>query len=122
MKAPKAAGSFTAYLCDPFVTSHFWEVRFSTSGIVSDSREIGLRAEPYTTSEGVHGVTLRIPLQGLLLLDPTGRAYAFNLFNSGLGADNWPTGMDEADLGKYRLALGRFNPRKMGYLRLSSAE
>jgi hypothetical protein len=122
MKAPRTVGSFTAYLCDPFVTSHFWEIQFSTAGTVSDSREVGLRAEPYTTSGGVHGVTLRIPSQGLLLLDPTGREYAFNLFNSGLGADNWPTGMDESDLGTYRLALGRFNPRTMGYLRLFSAE
>jgi len=122
MKASKAPGSFAAYLCDPFVTAHFWEIRFSTGGTVSDSREIGLRVEPYTTPEGAHGMTLRIPSEGLLVLDPSGRAYAFNIFNSGLVADNWPTGMDESDLGKYRLALNRFNPRKMGYLRMTSAE
>jgi len=122
MKTPKAAGSFTMYLCDPLVTAHFWEIHFSTVGDVSDSREIGLRAEPYKTPEGAHGVTLRIPLEGLLILDPSGRAYAFNLFNRSLVADNWPTGMDESDLGKYRLALGRFNPRKMGYLRMTPAE
>ena len=122
MKAPNRAGSFTAYFCDPFVTSHFWEINFDTSGAVSDSREIGLQAEPYTTPGGVHGVTLRVPSQGLLLLDPSARAYAFNLFNRGLVADNWPSGMDETDLGKYRLALGRFNPRKMGYLRMPAAK
>ena len=122
MKASKAPGSFAVYLCDPFVTAHFWEIRFSTGGTVSDSREIGLRVEPYTTPEGALGVTLRIPSEGLLILDPSGRAYAFNIFNSGLVADNWPTGMDESDLGKYRLALSRFNPRKMGYLRMTSAE
>lgn len=118
MKAPGAGGAFTAYLCDPLAASHFWEIRVSTAGVVSDSREVGLRAEPYTTAEGVRGVRLRIPSEGLQLLDPSGRAYAFNVFNSGLAADNWPTGLDESDLGKYRLALGRFHPRKMGYLRM----
>jgi hypothetical protein len=116
MKAPKAAGSFTMYLCDTFVTAHFWQIRFSTAGSVSDSREIGLRAEPYKTPEGVNGVTLRIPSEGLQVYDPAGRAVAFNIFNSGLVADNWPTGMDESDLGKYRLALDLFKPQKMGYL------
>ncbi len=119
MKAPRASGSFTAYLDDPFVTSHFWEVRFSTAGDVSDSREIGLRAEPYTTPAGVRGVTVDIPSEGLLLLDPSRRAYAFNLFSNSLPTDNWPTGVDAAELGKYRLALDRFNPRAMGYLRLT---
>jgi len=85
-------------------------------------RGIGLRAEPYTTPDGAHGVTLRISSEGLLMLDPSGRAYAFNIFNSGLLADNWPAGIDESDLGKYRLALSRFNPRKMGYLCMTSAE
>ncbi len=107
---------------DPLVTAHLWEIHVSTAGDVSDSREIGLRAEPYKTPDGAHGVTLHIPLEGLLILDPSGRAYAFNIFNRRLAADNWPTGMDESDLGKYRLALGRFNPRKMGYLRMTPAE
>ena len=122
MKAPKTPGSFAVFLCDPFVTAHFWEIRFSTGGTVSDSRETGLRVEPYTTPDGAHGVALRIPTEGLLALDPSGRAYAFNIFNSSLAADNWPTGTDESDLGRYRLALSRFNPRKMGYLRMASAE
>ncbi len=117
-KAPKAQASFILYLCDPFMTAHFWEIRLSTSGSVSDSREIGLRAEPYQTPEGVNGVALRIPPEALLPFDPSGRAYAFNIFNSGIGADNWPTGMNESDLGTYRLALGLFKPQKMGYLRL----
>jgi len=116
MKTPKAAGSFTLYLCDSFVTAHFWEINLSTSGSVSDSRAVGLRAEPYTAADGAKGVTLRIPAAGLRVFDPSGRAYAFNIFNSGLGADNWPTGMNEADLGAYRLALSRFKPQKMGYL------
>ncbi|MBP7934122.1 MAG: hypothetical protein KA354_05680 [Phycisphaerae bacterium] len=122
MKASKAPGSFTVYLCDPFMTAHYWEINFSTQGTVSDSREIGLGVESYTTPDGAHGITMRIPSEGLLLLDPSGRAYAFNIFNSRLVADNWPTGMDESDLGKYRLALSGFNPRKMGYLRMKSAE
>jgi len=121
MQAPKAAGSFAVYLCDTFVTAHFWEIRFSTAGAVSDSREIGLRAEPYKTPAGVNGVTLRIPAEGLQTFDPSGRAVAFNIFNSSLIKDNWPTGLDESDLGKYRLALGLFKPQMMGYLRLIPA-
>ena len=119
MKVPKAAESFAMYICDPFVTVHFWEIRFSTSGSVSDSREIGLRMKPYRTSEGANGVTLRLPSAGLYAFDPLGHAVAFNIFNSRLNADNWPTGMDESDLGKGRLALGRFKPQKMGYLRMT---
>jgi len=122
MKASKAPRSFAVYLCDPFVTAHFWEICFTIDGIVSDSREIGLRAESYATPDGAHGMTLRIPSEGLSVLDPSGRAYAFNMFNSGLVADNWPAGLDESDLGKSRLALSRFNPRKMGYLRMTSAD
>ena len=122
MKSPRTTGAFTAYLCDPLLTSHFWEIHLTTNGAVSDSREIGLRTETYKTSAGAQGVILRIPAAGLLLLDPAGRAYAFNIFNSGLVADNWPTGMDESDLGKYRLALNLFKPRKMGYLRLNPKE
>ncbi len=122
VKAPKAAGSFAMYLCDPFMTAHFWEIRFSTAGAVSDSREIGLRAEPYRTPEGANGVILRLPSAGLQVFDPSGRTIAFNIFNSGLAADNWPTGMDESDLGKYRLALGLFKPQKMGYLCISKTE
>lgn len=121
MKAPKTGGAFTMYLCDPFATAHFWELHFSTSGAASDSREIGLRAEPYKTPEGAQGVVVRIPWEGLLVLDPSGRAYAMNLFNSN-NTDNWPTGMDESDLGKYRLALNRFHPQKMGYLRITPVE
>jgi hypothetical protein len=120
MKTAKTAGTFTAYLCDPLATVHFWEIRFSTSGSAGDSRETGLRAEPYQTPEGAHGVTLRLPAAGLHAFDPSGRAYAFNIFNRGLGADNWPAGMDESDLGKGRLALGLFKPQKMGYLRIDS--
>ena len=97
-------------------------MNFSTSGGVSDSRDIGLRAETYKTPENAHGVILHIPWEGLLLLDPSGRAYAFNVFNSGLVADNWPTGMDESDLGKSRLALSRFHPEKMGYLRMTPVQ
>jgi hypothetical protein len=36
-------------------------------------------------------------------------------------ADNWPTGLDGSDLGKYRLALGLFKPQKMGYIRMIPA-
>jgi hypothetical protein len=122
MKAPKSAGSFTLYLCDPFVTAHYWEINLATSGSVSDSRAIGLRAEPYTTPTGANGVTLRIPSAGLQAFDPSGRAYAFNIFNSGLGADNWPTGMGESDLSTYRLALSRFKPQKMGYIRTTPSK
>jgi hypothetical protein len=104
------------------VTAHFWEIHFSTAGAVSDSRDIGLRAEAYKTPWGASGVTVHIPSEGLLVLDPSGRAYVFNIFNSGLIADNWPTGMDESDLAKYRLALGLFKPQKMGYLRMTPAE
>lgn len=116
MKAPKAAGAFALYLCDPFAAVHCWEVRFSTAGSASDSREVGLRAEPYQTPEGARGVTLRLPAAGLQAYDSSGRAYAFNIFCSGSNTDNWPAGLDEADLGKYRLALGLFKPQKMGYL------
>jgi len=117
MKAPKAGASFAMHLCDPLVTSHFWGIRFATSGGVADTRDVGLKSELYRTPEGAAGVTLRIPSEGLLMLDPSGRAYAFNLFVSSPASDNWPTGMDESDLGKYRLALDRFQPQKMGYLR-----
>jgi len=116
MRAPKSEGAFTLYLCDLFVTAHYWEINVSTCGSVSDSRAVGLEAEPYTTPAGVNGVMLRIPSAGLRAFDILGRAYAFNIFNRGLGADNWPTGMDEADLGSNRLALGLFKPQKMGYL------
>ena len=118
-KAKNVSGSFGMFLCDPLVTAHFWEIRVSTSGSVSDSRDVGLKAEAYATPAGMRGVTLHIPWAGLLSLEPTGRAYAFNLFNSGLRADNWPTGLDETNLGKYRLSLGNFNPRMLGYLRAS---
>ena len=117
MKDKKANASFIMYLCDTFVTAHFWEINFSTGGSISDSRGIGLRNEPYKTPEDKNGVTIRIPMEGLLILDPTGRTYAFNIFNSNLIADNWPTGMDESELKTYRLALSRFKPQKMGYLK-----
>jgi hypothetical protein len=122
MMAPKTDGSFMIYLCDPFAAVHFWEIRASTSGTVSDSREIGLTAEPYCTPDGARGVALRLPCAALHLLDPSERAYAFNLFNAGTRSDNWPTGMDESDLGGYRLALGLFKPQKMGYLVLGTAD
>jgi hypothetical protein len=122
MNAPEVGGSFTAYLSDPFVTAHFWEIGVSTGGSVSDSREIGLRAEPYTTAEGVRGVTLRLPSEALSLVDPSGRAYAFNVFNNGDVADNWPSNLGQIEPGKYRLALGRFDPRKLGYLNLAHDE
>jgi hypothetical protein len=99
------------------VTAHFWEITFSTGGSVSDSRGIDPGNKPYTTPEGRKGVTVRIPSEGLSILDPSGRTYAFNIFNSRMMADNWPTGMDESDLQKYRLALGCFKPQKMGYLK-----
>jgi len=117
MKKKNTNASFTIYLCDTFVTAHFWEINFSTGGNISDTRGIGLRNEPYKTSEGMNGATIRIPSEGLTILDPSGRAYAFNILNSSMLADNWPTGMDESDLKKYRLALGRFKPQKMGYLK-----
>lgn len=122
MKAPGASGSFTAYLSDPFITAYPWELRFSTSGSVADSREAGVSAEAYNTPEGLRGVTLRVPLQGLQLLDPTGRAYAFNVFNNNLPNDNWPSGLDVPNAGAYRLAQGRFDPRRLGYLRLSPGD
>lgn len=117
MKDKNANGSFSTYLCDAFVTTHFWEISFSTGGSISDSRGIGPQNKPYTTPEGRKGVTIRIPSEGLLILDPSGRTYAFNIFNSRMMADNWPTGMDESDLKRYRLALGCFKPQKMGYLK-----
>ncbi|MBN2375490.1 MAG: hypothetical protein JXD22_03760 [Sedimentisphaerales bacterium] len=117
MKDKNANSSFAMYFCDAFVTTHFWEINFSTGGSISDSRGIGLRNEPYTTPEGRNGVTVRIPSEGLLILDPSGCTYAFNIFNSSIMSDNWPTGMDESDLKIYRLALGRFKPQKMGYLK-----
>ena len=86
---------------------------------MTDSREVGLRAESYKTPQGCYGVKLHIPSEGLQLLDPTTRAYAFNIFNSSMTADNWPTDMDESDLGTYRLAIGLFKPQKMGYLCIS---
>jgi hypothetical protein len=116
MKDKNTNGSFAMYLCDAFVTAHFWEIDFSTGGSVSDSRGIDPRSKPYTTPEGRKGVTVRIPSEGLLILDPSGRTYALNVFNRRIMADNWPTGMDESDLGRYRLALGSFKPQKMGYL------
>ena len=116
MKAPKVAGVFTLYLCDPFAAVHGWEIRCSTAGFVADSREIGLRAEPYRTPEGANGLALRFPAADLQAYDPAGRAYAFNIFCSGTRSDNWPTGMDESDLGAYRLSLDLFKPQKMGYL------
>ncbi len=118
MKAAGASGSFTSYLCDPFLTAHPWELRFSTSGSVGDSREVGVSAEPYTSPEGARGVTLRIPRQGLQLLDPSVRAYTFNLFNNGQPADQWPVGLEGATPTPYRLALGRFAPNRLGYIRL----
>lgn len=121
MKTPKTEGSFLLYLCDPFAAVHFWEVRVSTSGAVSDSREIGLAAEPYRTPEGARGVALRLPSAALQLFDSSGRACAFNVFSAKTRSDNWPTGMDESDLGTYRLALGLFKPQKMGYLVLRPA-
>jgi hypothetical protein len=117
MKDKNANGSFSMYLCDAFATAHFWEINFLTGGSISDSRGIGPRNKPYTTPEGRNGVTVRVPSEGLLILDPSGRTYAFNIFNSRIMADSWPTGMDESDLKTYRLALGRFKPQKMGYLK-----
>jgi len=116
MKDKNTNGSFTIYLCDALVTTHFWEIDFSTGGSISDSRGIGPQSQPYTTPEGRKGVTVHIPSEGLLILDPSGRSYAFNILNSRLMADNWPTGLDESDLRKYRLALGYFKPQKMGYV------
>jgi hypothetical protein len=110
-------GSFAMYLCGAIVATHFWEINFSTGGSISDSRGIGQRNKPYTTPEGRNGVTVRIPSEGLLILDPSGGTYAFNIFNSRIMADNWPTGIDESDLKTYRLALGRFKPQKTGYLK-----
>ena len=119
MKKQKTTGSFAMYLSDPYVTVPGWEIRCSTAGTVTDSREVGLRAESYKTPQGCYGVKLHIPSEGLQLLDPTTRAYAFNIFNSSMTADNWPTDMDESDLGTYRLAIGLFKPQKMGYLCIS---
>ncbi len=114
MKDKNANGSFAMYFCDALVTTHFGEVNFSTGGSISDSRGIGPRSKPYTTPEGRNGVIVRIPSEGSLILDPSGRTYAFNIFNSRLMADNWPTATDESDLKTYRLALGRFKPQKTG--------
>lgn len=122
MKTPGASGAFTAYLTDPLVTAHPIELRFTTAGAPSDTRGIGLSAEPYTTPGGVRGVNLRVFSQGLQLLDPSARALGFNLFNNAQPADNWPPNLGEPGPAKYRLAQGRFDPRKLGYLRLAPVE
>ncbi len=124
MKEPGASGAFTAFLCDPFLTERFWEIHLSTGGSASDSHGAGLQAaESYATPEGRRGVTLRIPGDALAVFDPSGRGdFAFNLFPDARPADNWPAGLTVPNPGGYRLAQGRFDPRRLGYLRVGSEE